>query len=137
MPKKKVKQGGGIILHDGLVVLRRNKAGKWIFPKGHVDLGESTAQTALREAEEETGLLVEVIEAVGSARFKTDDERLDVEYYILRSLGPGPRWPRHENVDTFLVPPEQVAAHLSFGSLRKLWAQVLPRINELAAPPQS
>ena len=69
MPKKRVQQGGGIIVYGEFVVLRRNKAGKWIFPKGHVDLGETTAQTALREAEEETGLLVEVVEAAGSAKF--------------------------------------------------------------------
>lgn len=30
--------------------------GKWTFPKGHQELGETLAQTAIREIREETGL---------------------------------------------------------------------------------
>ena len=132
MPKKKkILQGGGIVVYGQFVVLRRNKRGKWLFPKGHVDPGETTAQTALREAEEETGLLVELVDEAGSARFKDADEKVEVEYFILRALGPGPRWDQHRNVDTFLVPPEQVAAHLSFGNLRRLWDQVQDRVLAL------
>jgi|SRR5919197_5961776 diadenosine hexaphosphate hydrolase (ATP-forming) len=131
MAKKVVLQGGGIIVYGQHVVLRRNKAGKWIFPKGHVDPGETTAETARRESEEETGLLVEVVEAVGSAKVKTSDEKQTVEYYILRALGPGPHWEKHRNVDAFLIPPEQVAAHLSMGSLRRLWDDVRGRVEVL------
>src|SRR5256885_6215325 len=128
MPKKQVLQGGGIIVYGDHVVLRRNKRGKWMFPKGHVDPGETTAQTACREAEEETGLLVELVEALQSAKYKDDGERVTVEYYLLRATGPGPRWERHQNVDTFLIPHDQVAAHLSFGHLRRLWDSIQDRV---------
>ena len=131
MAKKKVQQGGGIIAFGESVVLRRTKSGKWVFPKGHVEPGETTAQTAAREAEEETGLLVEVVEEAGSVKFKTEDEKVEVEYFILRALGPGPRWEKHRNVDTFLVPPEQVEAHLSYGNLRRLWDEVRERVFAL------
>jgi diadenosine hexaphosphate hydrolase (ATP-forming) len=133
MAKKKVLQGGGIIVYGEFVILRRNKAGKWIFPKGHVDPGETTLQTALRESEEETGLLVEAVEAAGSIKYKDEQEKVTVEYFILRALGPGPRWDKHRNVDAFLTPPEQVAAHLSFGNLRRVWAEVEDRVKALAA----
>lgn len=131
MPKKSVLQGGGIIVFGPHVVLRRNKAGRWIFPKGHVDPGETTAETARREAQEETGLLVEVVEPVGATSYKSDSEKVTVEYFILRATGPGPRWDAHHNVDSFLVPPEQVAAHLSVGSLRRLWEDVRERVEAL------
>ena len=137
MPKKKVLQGGGIIVYGPHVVLRRNKRGKWLFPKGHVEPGETTAQTACRESEEETGLCVELVEALDSAKHKDDDEKVTVEYFLLRALGPGPRWERHQNVDTFLVPPEQVAVHLSFGNLRRLWEDVQERVRSLVATPQA
>ncbi len=136
MPKKMVLQGGGIIVYGGQVVLRRNKAGKWIFPKGHVDPGETTAQTAVREAEEETGLVVEVVEPIGSAGYKDKHEKVEVEYFILRALRAGPHWPKHENVDAFLVPPEQVAARLSFDKLRKLWDDARPRVLALTSAAQ-
>lgn len=131
MPKKQVLQGGGIIVYGEQVVLRRNKKGKWLFPKGHLDLGESTAQAALREAAEETGLQVELVEAAGAARYKDDDEKVEVDYFILRASGPGPHWEKHYQVDTFLVPPDQVAAHLSFGKLRRLWDEVQERVTAL------
>ena len=131
MAKKKVQQGGGIIAFGEPVVLRRTKSGKWVFPKGHVEPGETTVQTALREAEEETGLKVELVAPAGSVKFKTDDEKVEVEYFILRVLGPGPRWEKHRNVDTFLVPPEQVEAHLSYGNLRRLWDEVRERVFAL------
>ena len=133
MPKKQVLQGGGIAVYGERVVLRRNKRGKWLFPKGHVDPGETTAQAALRETEEETGLLVELVDAAGSAGYKDDDEKVTVEYFLLRVTGPGPRWEKHRDADTFLVLPEQVAAHLSFGNLRRLWDQVQERVGELTA----
>jgi 8-oxo-dGTP pyrophosphatase MutT (NUDIX family) len=40
-----------------LLVKHRN-GGHWSFPKGHVELGETERQTALRESFEETGLRV-------------------------------------------------------------------------------
>ena len=131
MPKKRVLQGGGIIVYDDRVVLRRNKRGKWIFPKGHIEPGETAAQTAKRESEEETGLLVDVVETAGSVRFKTPEEKIEVEYFILRASGPGPGWNKHENTDTFLVPFEQVAAHLSFGNLRRVWDEIQERVRAL------
>src|SRR5919202_4977828 len=131
MVKKKVLQGGGIIVYGRQIVLRRNKAGKWLFPKGHVPPGKRPAETARRESEEETGLLVEVVEAIGSAKVKTSDEKQTVEYFILRALGPGPHCEKHRNVDAFLIPPEQVAAHLSMGSLRRLWDDVRGQVEAL------
>jgi 8-oxo-dGTP pyrophosphatase MutT (NUDIX family) len=129
MAKKKVRQGGGVIVYGDQVVLRRTKSGKWIFPKGHIEHGETEAQTAIREAEEETGLLVELVEPAGAIEFKDDDERVEVEYYILRALGPGPGWDAHRDVDSFLVPPGQVRVLLSFGKLRRLWSEIEERVR--------
>jgi len=42
---------------DGIsVLLIRDGYGNWGFPKGHVEVGETDAQTARREIEEETGI---------------------------------------------------------------------------------
>lgn len=45
----------------GVVLLRRGiepAMGKWVFPGGYVDRGESTAEAAVRETREESGLEV-------------------------------------------------------------------------------
>lgn len=41
-------------------LLARHNGGHWSFPKGHVEGGETEAETALREIREETGLLAQL-----------------------------------------------------------------------------
>ena len=43
--------------------------GYWVFPKGHVEAGESEHETALREVKEETGLDVTLVDG-----FREKDE---------------------------------------------------------------
>ena len=41
---------------DALFLLIQHQAGHWAFPKGHANPGESPAETARREFQEETGI---------------------------------------------------------------------------------
>jgi len=55
-----------IVLRDGQVLIGRRRSAShghesWQFPGGHLEWGESIAQCAIREVEEETGLSVIVI----------------------------------------------------------------------------
>ena len=50
-------------------VIVRGKKGFFGFPKGHMELGETEQETALREIMEETGLSVRLIDG-----FRTEDE---------------------------------------------------------------
>jgi 8-oxo-dGTP diphosphatase len=52
-----IEQGEGVVL-----ILRRNNPCLWAIPGGFCDYGESLEQAAVREAREETGLEVELIE---------------------------------------------------------------------------
>jgi 8-oxo-dGTP diphosphatase len=49
--------GGGVVLIE-----RKNEPHGWAIPGGFIDYGESAEHAALREAKEETGLEVELIE---------------------------------------------------------------------------
>jgi 8-oxo-dGTP diphosphatase len=53
-----------IELQDGKIVLirRKNPPPGWALPGGFVDYGESVEAAAVREAQEETGLEVELVE---------------------------------------------------------------------------
>ena len=59
------KSCGAVIFrkHHGnteLLLIKHTNGGHWSFPKGHVEPGETEAQTALREVREETGLEVQI-----------------------------------------------------------------------------
>lgn len=56
-PRRIVEGAGGVVLNDdGHVLLIRHRNGTWVFPKGHVEPGESKVDTAVREVEEEAGV---------------------------------------------------------------------------------
>ena len=45
-----------------MYLLACERSGYWVFPKGHMEDGESEYETALREVQEETGLDVTFVE---------------------------------------------------------------------------
>jgi len=47
---------GGIVVHGQQVLLIHDRYGRWTFPKGHVEAGETPEQAAVREVWEETGV---------------------------------------------------------------------------------
>jgi diadenosine hexaphosphate hydrolase (ATP-forming) len=53
-----VIEGAGGVVFNGLgeVLLLQHKNGPWVFPKGHLEPGETHLDAALREVEEEAGI---------------------------------------------------------------------------------
>jgi 8-oxo-dGTP pyrophosphatase MutT (NUDIX family) len=65
---------GGLVVREGKVLLVqvRNLKGevRWTFPKGHLEVGESARQAALREVEEETGWACRIREPLTTASYR-------------------------------------------------------------------
>ena len=56
-PEAQVPGAGGVVFDDSDRVLVLTLAGgERVFPKGHVEAGETALETAIREVEEETGV---------------------------------------------------------------------------------
>lgn len=48
---------GGLVFNArGQILLLRHQEGSWVFPKGHIDPGETALEAALREVAEEAGV---------------------------------------------------------------------------------
>ena len=70
MPDPEVRAAGGIVLHDGRVLMvHRPRYDDWSLPKGKLDPGERDEDAALREVEEETGLVCVLGPLVGTVEY--------------------------------------------------------------------
>lgn len=82
-----MRRRAGIILieHNQLALIERHRAGQhyFIFPGGGVDEGETDEQAAIREAEEELGIRVEILhKAVEIRRLNKRDQ----VYFLVRQV---------------------------------------------------
>lgn len=55
-----------IINEDNEVLLqKRTDVGKWALPSGHIEIGETVEEAAIREIKEETNLTIKIIKLIG------------------------------------------------------------------------
>lgn len=85
-----VEQAGAVVYRNGdggvriLLVRARRNPEDWIFPKGHVEAGESAKETAVREAEEEAGISGRVVTALPPpVKFTLEYRRIEVQYFLV------------------------------------------------------
>ncbi|MEL6105634.1 MAG: NUDIX domain-containing protein [Planctomycetota bacterium] len=85
-----IKRAAGILLltPEPAHFLLMRHADRWDLPKGHAEPGESLAETALRETEEETGLPAKRIQLDPSFRF-------ELRYRVQYKRGKGGVFQKH------------------------------------------
>ncbi len=87
-------QAGGIVFRRGsgsveiLLVGPKRGGPEWIFPKGHIEAGESASVAAVRETGEEAGVCGLVIASAGAPLdFTLGAENVRVEYFVIEATG--------------------------------------------------
>lgn len=74
-----------------LLVRAKRDPKVWIFPKGHVEAGESAAEAALRETREEAGVRGALAGPIGApVEFHNGREFVRVEYFLIRAVSETP-----------------------------------------------
>jgi 8-oxo-dGTP pyrophosphatase MutT (NUDIX family) len=132
----KFKQAGAIIVRAGktgpriLLVTARRNPNNWIFPKGHVESGETLKAAAVREAREEAGIEGKVVGAAGRMSFEFGDNTYRVTYFVVRTTDAGKeregrrlRWLKYK----------QAMRRLTYEETRDLLRDAWPRIKVSAA----
>jgi 8-oxo-dGTP pyrophosphatase MutT (NUDIX family) len=141
--RQAVSAGGVVYRRDGsnieVVLVMRHEGDGWVLPKGTAEAGETLEQTALREVQEETGLEVEIVDAVGEDRYSFEPRRervrVDkvVHHYLMEPRGGdfGLHDHEYQAVDWFDI--NEAPRLLAFGSQGLILEQAA---HLIAARPQ-
>ncbi|MCX0270334.1 NUDIX hydrolase [Nocardia rhamnosiphila] len=133
---------GGLVV-DGLdgppearcaaLIGRTDRRGRllWSLPKGHIEEGETSEQTAIREVAEETGIQGVVVAELGSIDywFVTEGRRVHktVHHFLLRSVGGELSDADVEVTQVDWVPLSELNSRLAYADERRL-AEVANRL---------
>ena len=127
------EQAGAVVYRrDGaglriLLVRGRKNPSDWIFPKGHIEEGETAGQTAVREAEEEAGVTGRVISSVAPLlTFRQGDHQVRVHYFLVEYSGEVK--PKEQRELVWLPPPEALV-RLTHESAKTLLQHALPQLR--------
>jgi len=127
-----VPQAGAIafkIVDDSpliLLVRAKKTPDDWIFPKGHIELGETVEETAARELAEEAGVRAEPVGLVGTVEFRSGDEDVQVSYCLLIFVS---EVPREEKRERRWCSYEEALKLLSHDNAVDLLRKALPHIQ--------
>lgn len=111
----------------------------WSMPKGHVERGETTEQTAVREVAEETGIDGQIIGALGSISywFVSEGRRIHktVHHYLLRYQGGTLSDEDYEVAEVAWVPLTELQTRLAYADERRLAVLAAQMLEEMIAGP--
>jgi 8-oxo-dGTP diphosphatase len=121
-----VRAGGGIVWRYGgggdveIVLVHRPAYDDWSLPKGKLHPGETEAQAALREVQEETGLRCRLGREVGTAAYRDRKRRPKAVRYWEMTPTRGTLGAANEIDDARWVPLREAPGLLTYEHDRRL-----------------
>ena len=120
------------------LIARHDRRGRlvWSLPKGHVEAGETAEDAAVREVEEETGILGRVLAPLGTIDFwfVAEDRRVHktVHHHLLEAVSGELSDDDIEVVEVAWVPLDELATRLAYADERALVDKALGLLSESA-----
>ena len=102
----------------------------WVFPKGIIGdtkKGETKEETAVREVEEETGVVAKILKPLAPVEYwyqwEGEKRKKTVYYYVMEYVS-GDFDKRDDEMEAVeWLPVDEVADRLTYPSDKKVWAQ--------------
>jgi ADP-ribose pyrophosphatase YjhB (NUDIX family) len=120
------------------VIGRLDRRGRllWSLPKGHIEAGETAEEAAVREVEEETGIIGRVVAPLGTIDFwfVAEDRRVHktVHHFLLRALGGELSDSDVEVSEVAWVPLDELESRLAYADERRLIRRATELLEETA-----
>ncbi|QFG23517.1 NUDIX domain-containing protein [Actinomadura sp. WMMB 499] len=116
-----IRAAGGLLWRDGpgsagpeIAVIHRPRYDDWSLPKGKVDPGEHVLRAAVREVEEETGIVPRLGRRLPSVTYRARGRTKVVDWWAARPVA-GAAFVPNEEVDRIeWLPPARATARLSY-----------------------
>ena len=133
--------GGLVVDHvtgAAAVIGRLDRRGRllWSLPKGHIEAGETAEEAAVREVEEETGIIGRVLAPLGTIDFwfVAEDRRVHktVHHYLMRALGGELSDADVEVAEVAWVPLDELESRLAYADERRLIRRATELLEESA-----
>lgn len=126
---------GGLVIRPDpagelrVLVAHRPRYDDWSLPKGKADPGETPEMTAVREVDEETGVLADIIAPLAEVEYRVSSGRRKVvRYYAMRLRSERPFTPNDEVDEIRWVTPAEGTELLSYEHDRALVASDLDQL---------
>ncbi len=126
---------GGVVFkkvgdHIQILVAKHSQHHGWVFPKGligdHVE-NEAKEDTAVREVEEETGILAKILRPLEEVRYEYQFEDRKIEktvyYFLMEFVSSDLSKKDHEMEDVAWISVDEVENKLTYPSDRKVWEE--------------
>ncbi len=129
----KLTHAGGVVFSNDrdrnlFLVISSSNGKDWVFPKGHIEPGETPQKTVLRELQEETGIVGEIIAELPKQFFNVKNETVYVQYFLIKLNRYGKA---NENRILKWVGEETAFKLLSFENSRNVLKDAIKVINVL------
>jgi 8-oxo-dGTP diphosphatase len=132
MTEEVVRAAGGLLFRRRpgasveVVLVHRPAYDDWTFPKGKLHAGETDAEAAVREVEEETGLRPRLLRDLGTTSYHDSRGRpKNVRYWEMTPIA-GVLGPANEIDDVRWVPLDEAERMLTYDRDKELLARATP-----------
>lgn len=119
------KSCGAIIFNEGKVLVVKQTSGFYGFPKGHVEIGETEKETAIREIKEETGLDIKIIsdKRYTQSYIVKENVHKDVVFFLASIKNNNEKRQVEEIEEILWIDINEVENILTYDSLKELWKE--------------
>jgi 8-oxo-dGTP pyrophosphatase MutT (NUDIX family) len=124
---------GGVVFRtrrgapEFLLVTARRRPEEWVYPKGHIERGETPEQAAVREVQEESGVGASIVELLEDVRIRASGEDQVIRYFLMRAIRDGSPG---EGRRSAWLPAEEALKRLSFPESRASLQRALDAIRD-------